>query len=143
MGLKVLQINLNHTWVAQNHLAQVVLERNCGICAVSEPAGVVDTSPWFFSDNSLAAIYIGPSFRGAFSLYKRGFDFVAVRKGDLFFFSFYISPNTDFQAFQEALDSLSNALLTCINGHVILCGDFNAHSHLWGGHFVDDRGTFM
>lgn len=77
-------------------MKQYALERDIGICAISEPIGVPESNQWFSSENNLAAIFWQPDrVEGVCRLIRRSQNYVAVRYDNLHLISCYISPNVN------------------------------------------------
>lgn len=131
---KFLQINLNNSGYAQDLLSKYVLDRKISIVCVSEPGRIMTGNPyWHYSRSELAAIRWSPAFCEAVGVpVFSGRDFVAFKFPDLCVLSVYISPNSGTEYFLDSLYELKNFCLTCASTRIIICGDFNAHSYLWG-----------
>lgn len=69
--------------------------------------------------------------------------FVWVQVQDLFIYSCYISPNTHKLIFEEYVHNLSEDILTKRRAKIVLTGDFNSKSPMWGSLIEDDRGTTL
>lgn len=142
MGTKVLQINANRSWRAQDMLSQYMVEMRVGLCAVSEPAHVLDT--WAGSRNGLAAVCHNHDFLPhSCVLFRSGLNFVAVKCGALIIASCYISPNVNIGLFRGLLDELDELIGEIRGQAFVLCGDFNSHSVQWGCPSTDDRGALL
>jgi len=131
--MRLLQINLNHHWAAQNLLAQNMVEHSFDLACVSEPASVPRSSHWFASTNGLAPIVTrsgDPSIKDV--LMKAGRNFVALKCGNFCIFSVYIASSESDINFHLTLDDLG-AVVRTAGGRCIVTGDFNAKSILWGG----------
>lgn len=131
---KCLQINLNRSHGAQNLFFQVMAERDVGIGIISEPNNCPSsTNPlWIVDDTGLAAIVWRPSlpFR-CIPLFK-GRGYVAARCGDMAIVACYLSPNLRLAEYSLAMQELSEVLSKIRPTPVLLAGDFNARSLLWG-----------
>ena len=139
-----IQVNLNKNRAAQDLLIHHAGELGAAVCVVSEPARTPSSQQWFFSNNGLAAIYINT--RVALypaSLVAKGQNSVSVRYGDIHIVSCYVSPNLDYGGFSDFLDELTNLHTTFISNKALICGDFNAHSRLWGSPTTDRRGDLV
>lgn len=119
-------------------------ETGAGLCCVSEPWTVPEEDVrWFASDNGRAAIVVNPNaLLGVCVMAKVATNFVAVRYRRLHVVSVYLSPNVGIGDFEELLVDLGDFLRT-INGEVIIGGDFNAKSTMWGGARTDRRGALL
>lgn len=144
MVLKVLQINLNNSRRAQDLMTQLTLESNFKLCVISEPAGIVNTVGWFYSNNSRAAIYVPDSSISLYVvLYKKTLNCVSVKFKNLIIISVYISPNVNHITFRSFLDEISDIILQCRGKRILVCGDFNAFSTFWGSAYINRRGDSL
>lgn len=143
MTIRVLQCNLNHSIAAQDLMRHNFCDMQAGICCISEPWSVPVDPCWFSSQNKLAAILWSPEvIKEVVTLSLSARDFVAARYRGLYLVSVYMSPNARIDRFLEMLDSLRD-FLTSIQGEVIICGDFNARSSLWGDQITNRRGEIL
>ncbi|RLU27059.1 hypothetical protein DMN91_000858 [Ooceraea biroi] len=144
MAAKVLQINLNHSWGAQDLIRHHVLEFSIDICCISElhfvPAG--DPS-WYSSSNGLAALYWVPTrLRCSGVLVWVTNNFVAVRFGPVTMASVYISPSVSVAVYLNFLDDLRDLVLTT-RGELLIYSDFNASSLSWGCWSANRHGELL
>jgi len=112
---------------------------------VCDRARIDSESPrWFSCANGLAAIYRSANhyIDGNCIIVKSDRNFVVVRCGGLSVASAYIAPNESNDEFLETLDELGNIIYST-SGNVILTGDFNAKSPLWGCRAPDWRGNVL
>ncbi|XP_068994067.1 uncharacterized protein [Neodiprion pinetum] len=72
----------------------------------------------------------------------RGEVFVWVRVSSTSVFSCYFSCNTSTQALDMQLDGLDEAVRAA-GGRILIAGDFNAKSPLWGSDRWDERGEIV
>lgn len=122
-------------------MAQYATEIGAGICILSEPAGILDSPFWFGSLNKLAAIYWGPQATvSTGTLLARSRHCVAAKFKEFNVISCYVSPNSSRAEFFEFLDELGD-LVRSIGRRVVVAGDFNSKSILWGSSRTNDRGT--
>ncbi|KMQ91737.1 reverse transcriptase, partial [Lasius niger] len=121
-------------------LEQHLIELKIGLCVVSEPIRVPSTVLWFGSDDGKAAIRWNPEvLRSPCTLSGKGRHFVAIRCRDLCIISCYASPSLPIADFRVFLEELSGAV-RAMSGKIIVCGDFNSKSSLWGSPITDNRG---
>lgn len=87
---------------------------------------------WFASveDPPLAAIYINGNSVASWRLFKKGDGIIAIEHNNLYIFSCYISPNCEFNVFNQFLSTL-DTMVTGVAGNVIVAGDFNARARAW------------
>lgn len=139
MDVKLLQANLNHCKGAQLLLQHYMGEAQKGLCCVSEPWFVPNDPRWFASEGGRAAILINPdALDGVCALVKATEDFVMVRYKGLFIISVYLSPNAGIEAFGNSLENLGGCV-AATQGEIIIGGDFNAKSRVWGYNATNRR----
>lgn len=139
--LGILQCNLNHCWAAQDLLEQHILDLQVGLCVVAEP--IPESIHWFRSEDSRAAIRWSPEVLSDIcTLVKKGQHYVIVKCRDFLILSCYIPPNVSLEVFSDFLDEISEALED-LDNRIILCGDFNSKSTLWGSPVTDTRGEHV
>lgn len=141
MAYKFLQCNVNKSQQAQDLLISHARGICADICIIAKPARCRDHPDWIFSGDGLSAIFCSnPDL--LLKQFKSGEHFAAVRFGDLFVVSCYVSPNSDRNHFLGFLEDLEFALLA-IDNRCILAGDFNAHSVLWGSRMNSMKGHLL
>lgn len=102
----------------------------------------VDNPNWFASTSGRAAIFCGTSaisrrIRAATS----SDDWVAIRFGDIYIISCYISPNDDINRFKNSMEEIKGFIGD--KNRVLLCGDFNARLTIWGCRSGNRRGLLL
>lgn len=118
-------------------------EVNGDLCIIAEPARCSDHPDWIISGNRLSAIFCSnPDLLVTIKQFKSGEHFAAVRCGDFYVISCYVSPNSDRNYYLGFLEDLESALLGIAN-RCILAGDFNAHSVLWGSRLNSVKGDLL
>ncbi|XP_071578406.1 uncharacterized protein [Temnothorax nylanderi] len=139
---KVAQINLNHARLAQDLLTQVLAERGAGLAVVAEPYRVPANHPsWVVDRTGKAAIFwSGAQHSPPLSLFESGDGFVAAGYGDVYVISVYSSPNDRPAEFSALLDRLAGCAHRCGGRPLIIAGDFNAKSALWGSPRANAQG---
>lgn len=137
---KIIQCNLNKCWGAQDLFLHQMKEMDVSLCAISEPARILKSPRWFASRDRMAAICWSPK-KGirACSLICRGERAVAVKCDRLNVISCYVSPNKPYEEFLALLDELE-CMIRRIGSNIVVCGDFNAHSIMWGSSRTSVRG---
>lgn len=144
MALKILQININHSWEAQDLFGQRAREIGVAICAISEPRRIPTSPYWFGSIDCKSAVFWLPENAvGVCKLIYRGKNFVLVKISNLFIYSCYISPNSRQDDFRSFLIELGDCFYRYGLVNNVLCGDFNAKSYLWGSGAVNFRGVLL
>ncbi|XP_072759886.1 uncharacterized protein [Anoplolepis gracilipes] len=138
--MKVLQCNLNNSRRAYDILTQHIIEMGVTICAISEPVQNLYPPNWFVSMDGRSAILwrLDKSF-GSCRLVSRKEQLVVVSVGDLYFLSCYISLNSN----REASNKMMEEIIRQLGNRVVICGDFNAKSPLWGSLYTNYRGSLL
>lgn len=143
MVTRFIQANVNMSKPSLDLLLHYAKETETGILLISEPNYIPDTSNWFASKNSKAAIFVDPNHaRSNCEIAKIGSCFVAIYYGQFLLISIYAPPNLDLRWFNNTLDELSEAISHRVN-KVIIGGDFNAKACLWGSNVTDKRGLLL
>lgn len=76
------------------------------------------------------------------SAWGKGYGFVWVKTREVYIYSVYISPNCTTGKYEEFLQALQTSIVQ--HGRkVVVGGDFNAKSHLWGAPLEDRRGGML
>ncbi|CAL1672066.1 unnamed protein product [Lasius platythorax] len=116
-------------------------ETNIGLCAISEPIQVPVSPFWYSSRDGKAVWRWRPEgLKGTCSLVKRGNGFIAIRYNNIHLITCYISPSLRIREFNRTLDELEILIRALRKEKIILCGDFNCKSTLWGCRYMDYRG---
>ncbi|XP_071571459.1 uncharacterized protein [Temnothorax nylanderi] len=120
-------------------------ERGCGLGVAAEPYWVPPNHTlWAGSRCGLVAITWRLTDEPvACSRVKAGDGFVMVKWDRVFVTGVYISPNVDVASFERVLEDLRVCLARILPGQVIVAGDFNAKSALWGSPVTDGRGRIL
>ncbi|KAL6418732.1 hypothetical protein ACFW04_011826 [Cataglyphis niger] len=122
----IIQINLNRSPRAFDLLQQNMRELNIGVAAISEPPFISNRANRFYSSNGLAMIFHDSGLTGASPVLAfQGNNVVVVRMGENFW----------------NLWMNWTMLLPTQRTKILICGDFNSKSKLWGSPFSDERGT--
>jgi hypothetical protein len=139
--IQFLQANINHCAIAQDLLCQSMAEWNIGMAIVAEPYFVPPTSRWVGSTDGLAAILVAVG-RSAppFTVKERGPGYVVVQWGRMVVVSTYFSPNRSRVEFLAHLTALEGVVRRAVPLPVLIGGDLNAKSRLWGSPRTDARG---
>ncbi|XP_046145675.1 uncharacterized protein LOC123988990 [Osmia bicornis bicornis] len=116
------------------------------IIIVSEPYRVMEN--WFVDNTGRAAICItskGLDVGRNVSLIKSGDGFVVIKYNSFYITSVYASPNDTMQGFEALLASLAMEVrsLAARQDEIIIMGDFNAKSPLWGADKWCNRGRVL
>lgn len=140
MVIKALQVNVNRSRRALDLLLHQARELGAGLLIISETCYIAPSDKWYISLDNSSAIYVDPdliNFRCR--LATRGDKFVAVFCGPYLIVSVYISPNLSLREYDAFLNDLS-VMLSSRTDKVVVAGDFNAKSNLWGSNVTNQRG---
>lgn len=118
-------------------------ERKIAVAILSEPSNVKETCNWWFSRSREAAILCNRYIVKKCILVEKAENFVMAEVGNLLVISFYYSPNQDIKGFKKALKELVQTIDKYKHRGVLICGDFNARSRLWGDRYNNRRGKLL
>ena len=139
---RILQANVNRRREALDLLYKEALESKCDVIAVSEPnKTMVQNSRWVVDEFADAAALILPN--GPVVI-NHGSEpgFVWVETSQFVVYSCYISPNVDITKYENFINSLQSSVRKQSKG-IIITGDFNAHSVVWGSSATNKRGEIL
>lgn len=140
--LKILQLNVNRSRVAQTLLCANASQTQSDVLVVSEPnRNYTAGGSWKTDVNCDSAILLLNT-RKAVSRQGVGQGYVWVELTDIRIFSCYFSPNKPLEEILQALDQLAEEIRSSAKG-AIIAGDFNAKSLEWGEHREDERGRIL
>lgn len=140
-----LQTNLNHAAGAQDLLLQSMAEWSIDIAVAAEPYFVPSRSNWVADTEGLVAVIGGSAcYSSGLQLKERGPGYVAVQWGDMVVFGVYFSPNKSLAEFEVFMDLLAAAVVRVSSSlPVVVLGDLNAWSEVWGSVSTDPRGEVV
>lgn len=141
----MIQTNLNHARHAQQLLHQSAVEQGIGLAIIAEPYSVPRNDPyWFGSNNGKAACFWRPLPNEIpCVMYKAGNEYVAVKWGDIAVISVYLSPKINRQEFEEKLEEIERCVRTLSPMPIMIAGDFNSKSTLWGSKSTNLKGKIL
>ncbi|XP_011860717.1 PREDICTED: uncharacterized protein LOC105557921 [Vollenhovia emeryi] len=118
-------------------------ERGCGLGIVAEPYRVPKNPCWAGSTDGSAAIVWRRTGEQAppFSRLKAGEGWVAVKWGPLFVIGVYLRPSLTRAEADARLEELEDLVREYLPGPILVAGDFNAKSALWGSRRPDAKGA--
>ncbi|XP_071642996.1 uncharacterized protein [Temnothorax longispinosus] len=142
---KLLHANLNHCRASQDVFLHIMPERGSGLGVAAEPYWVPPNHPCWKVDRcgSVAITWRMTEEPIACSQLEAGDGFVAVRWGHVTVVGVYISPNTDVAQYNAWLDSLTACITRIVPGSIVVAGDFNAKSALWGSPVTNAKGRIF
>ena len=142
--ISIMQINVDGGRSAQDLLMATAGERGADVLIVSEPYRCgTEEEGWFPDSSSRAAVFIANPTMRVREIGRRdnnGFRWVAL--DEITIYSCYWSPNTDYTLFVVFLDRLEGSMRNA-QGTVIVAGDLNAKSPVWGDHREDLKGQAL
>ncbi|XP_011136615.2 uncharacterized protein LOC105181503 [Harpegnathos saltator] len=119
-------------------------ERGAGLGVAAEPYKIPNNHPRWFGDQlgSVAIVWRANESSPPAVLLESGRHFVVVRWGVLIVVGVYLPPakSLGLPNYGSRLDDIGKAMLRYLSGPVIIAGDFNAKSLLWGSRRGDRRG---
>lgn len=144
--IKVIQVNLNHCWAAQQLLDQTLVERNSDVALISDYyRPMSDANRWTASADGKCAILICGNSITMIAEKGAGIGYAWVRTSNSLMYSCYCSPNCTLDEFDDFLGGLESSIRNqALNTDiVIVAGDFNSHSAEWGSTTNDVRGELL
>lgn len=116
-------------------------EEKIDVLFISEPNRIPDQSGWTGeSTDDKYALYINENQQVLRTGADTGFAWTDL--DNLSVYSCYYSSNCRLEEFQEFLDTLHESIIEA-TGEVIVSGNFNAHSQIWGSRATDKRGEAL
>ena len=120
---------------------QTMAEFGIGLAAVAESYKVLE-NPKFVGDltRTVAIFRDGMNASPALQMIERGQGFVAALWGSTVVVAVYEFPSAPMESLLRILDEIRNCVAPLIAQDVLILGDFNAKSTLWGSIRIDLRG---
>lgn len=134
----MIQLNLNHCYAAQQLLWQIVVEKKCDVALLSDLYRVPEGNRnWIADPAKAAAIWVTGQFPIQ-ELVAAEDGFVIAKVNGVYYCSCYAPPRWPIDRFDRMLDRLTDALTG--KNPVVVAGDLNAWSTLWGSRETNRRG---
>lgn len=145
---RILQTNLNHSARAQDLLMQAMAEWNIDVGIVAEPYSVPqDRSNWTGDVEGSVAIIVRRYDTNSplipLTVIGKGNGFIAAKWGETVIVGVYFSPNKSLATFEQFLDRMEIVIRRSMPGKIIIAGDWNAKSTLWGSQITDAKGEAL
>lgn len=139
---KILQVNLGRSRVAHDLTYVAAIEEKVDIVIIGEPNKQMAKKQGFIMDEEevVAAHIINKSV--GIAKHERGRGYIKLTFGDWSLYGCYISPNITTDEFEERLDGIM-ASAKREKKAIIIAGDLNSKSPLWGSPASDKRGEYV
>ncbi|XP_013198152.2 uncharacterized protein LOC106141044, partial [Amyelois transitella] len=143
-ALELLQCNINHSARAQDLLLQHLAEWGISAAIVSEPYFVPPLPTWVGDTEGEVGMTI-PRMGDRPPLVKQsaGRGYVAARWGDMILVAVYFAPSRPRREFERLLLEVGRIVAGAAPTPVVVAGDFNAKSPVWGSPVTDLRGRIL
>lgn len=139
--MKILQINLRKSEAAHDLLSRMMLKHDIDIALVSEiNLSIAKGSRWITNEKQRVAIKVA---KGIF-VHRRsvGDGYSLVETQNQILISCYFLPGNNTAELKTGLAEIAHIIQTT-RKQVIIGGDFNAKSPMWGGNFLDSKGRLI
>jgi hypothetical protein len=137
--MEIIQLNLNHTELAQDLLRQSMAEIRVDVALISEPYLVPpNNGNWVTDKARMAAIHVCGRYPIQEIISNGCEGFVIVKVNGVYLCSCYAPPRWSIQEFEAMLDALSGHLLN--KKPLIIGGDLNAWAEEWNSKYTNTRG---
>lgn len=140
--MRFLQLNLNHCEVAQDLLEQTVRESSIDIAIISEQYRNKDaTQQWLNDRSSRAAIWVSAKNHVQERPHHQSELFTWAKVSGVYIFSVYAPPSLTENQFGMLLTGIVDEAAN--KRPLIIAGDFNAWSVVWGSASTNIRGHIL
>lgn len=119
-----------------------MVENKYAVAIISESLLISEANNWLISEDGLAAVHWNQDFTFC-TLVEKGDDYVMIEALGMRIISYYSFLNIKSREFEASLSQLQNMLERHKNGCVVLAGDFNARSPIWGDRLSNIRGKIL
>ena len=136
----IIQANINHSARAQDLLLQTMAELGLGLAVVAEPYRILQNNCVGDETGTVMLLRAGTAASPAINIIESGQGYVAAAWGKMTVVGLYASPNAPISSLQRILDRIRNCVVSLKNQDVLVLGDFNAKSTLWGSPRTNPRG---
>ncbi|XP_047990150.1 uncharacterized protein LOC125229372 [Leguminivora glycinivorella] len=135
-------VDLNHCLVAQDLLFQSMAQWAAHVAIISEPYHIPQRDNWAGDhDGSVAVIAQLPQMaQHHWKQWRKAKEYVAVLLGGITVISAYFSPNRSVAEFEAFLEEIGLVIGRCNPRPVLVAGDLNAKSVMWGSPSTNARG---
>jgi len=145
---KLLQVNLNRARAAQDLMTQCAAERDCGLIVLSEPYRVPPKHPHWAAARTGLDVDIALTWRRTkdplpCSFLEAESGYVAAWWGDFVVVEVYLPPSLSRAMYRERLGRIAECVEKYTSSPIIVAGDFNAWSEMWGSRSTNERGATL
>ncbi|KAF0692078.1 Uncharacterized protein FWK35_00036809, partial [Aphis craccivora] len=143
MTVRCMQINVDGGRVAQDLAEATAKHLGVDVLFICEQYRNKTEEGWFQDRNGRSAVVVlNPNIPILETSLANDLGFRWVTIGDICIYSCYWSPNTDFDRFEDFLSRLEKSIRGATVS-VIVAGDFNAKSPVWGNPREDMKGQAL
>lgn len=140
--MNLIQINLNRSGAAHALLDQIIVENKIDLVIISEPYKKIQKHDRYIIDQNedVAIMIVNPNIKYYQIIRKKGQVWIKLQ--NFFIGGVYVSPNVDdgiYRAFIAELEETFRAGKM----PVVIAGDFNAKSNMWGSPQLNKRGEIV
>ena len=135
-----IQANIIKSARAQDLLLQTMAELGLGLAVVAEPYRILHNNCVGDETGTVMLLRAGTAASPAINIIESGQGYVAAAWGKMTIVGLYASPNAPISSLQRILDRIRNCVVSLKNQDVLVLGDFNAKSTLWGSPRTNPRG---
>lgn len=141
--ISFLQINIGRKKTAHDLMFQTAAEKNIDILLISEPNKNKAQKTNDLTDKNIDTQIIILNKKIQITSRGKGTGYNWVEIEDMIIYSCYISPNSKIEEFEQYLQNIEDSIQNKKQKKIIIGGDFNAKSMLWGGKQTDKRGNIL
>lgn len=140
--INFMQANLNKAKASQALIMQAIYEHRTDVAIISEQNRTPDNDSWYRSEDSTCCLFIARDVEVI--NYGQGHGFVWVDTVGLRVYSCYFSPSKrlTIDVYKSFLIHLADSIRQGPD-EVIVAGDFNAHSPIWGSPYTCNKGEAL
>lgn len=140
--LELLQINVDRGRAAQELVFQTATKENVDLVLLSEPNKAMARRRNWYCDEEIDACIMKRNPDIKVTAWGKAKGFVWVKIKDVYIYSIYISPNVSDEAYEVFLQNIQDDMEDK-GDKIIVGGDFNAKSPIWGSKVEDGRGKLL
>lgn len=137
--LRMLLTNLQTSRETQDLFFKNMADWRIDVAMVTEPNNVPGSSVWFGDELSKVAVVLNASWNVSCVRVCSGRGYCAVKCEDVLMVAGYLSPNSTRLETMDYVNELERVIRDNAGAQVLLLGDFNARSVMWGCATENDR----